>query len=84
MQTVNFTNVRQNLASTLDFVVDNSVPVTVTRQNKEPVVILSMKDYKAIQETIYLMQSQANATRLNRSIEQLERGLGKQRELIEE
>ena len=84
MQTVNFTNVRQNLASTLDFVVDNSVPVTVTRQNKEPVVILSMKDYKAIQETIYLMQSQVNATRLNRSIEQLERGLGKQRELIEE
>ena len=84
MQTFNFSHTRQNLASTFDFVVDNSMPITVTRQNKEPVVIISMKDYRAMEETIYLMQSQENAKRLNRAIEQLESGLGKQRELIEE
>ncbi len=84
MQTFNFSYTRQNLASTFDFVVDNAMPVTITRQNKEPVVIISMKDYRAMEETIYLMQSQANANRLNRAINQLESGLGKPRKLIEE
>jgi len=84
MKTMNFSHTRQNLASTFDLVVDNCIPVTVTRQNKEPVVIISMKDYRAMEETAYLMQSEANAKRLNRSIAQLEAGLGKQRDLIEE
>jgi len=84
MKTINFSQTRQNLASTFDFVVENSTPVIVTRQNKEPVVIISMKDYQSMIETAYLMQSEANAKRLNRSIAQLEAGLGKKRELIEE
>jgi len=43
-----------------------------------------MKDYRAMEETAYLMQSQANAKRLNRAIAQLEAGEGTQRVLIEE
>jgi len=84
MQTLNFSHTRQNLASTLDAVVDNAMPVIVTRQNKESVVIISMKDYRAMEETAYLMQSEANAKRLNRAIDQLEDGLGKTKELLEE
>ena len=84
MRTINFSQTRQNLASTFDSVVDDCTPVIVTRQNKESVVILSMKDYRAMEETMYLMQSQANAKRLNRAIAQLEAGEGKKRELIEE
>jgi len=83
MQTMNFSQTRQNLASTFDAVVENATPVVVTRQNKESVVIISMKDYRALEETVYLMQSQENAMRLNRSIAQLEEGRGQQRELIE-
>ena len=84
MQTINFSHTRQNLASTFDNVVDNSTPVVVTRQNKESVVIISMKDYRAMEETMYLMQSEANAKRLNRAIAQLEANQGITRELIEE
>ncbi len=84
MQTMNFSYTRQNLASTFDKVVDNCMPVVVTRQNKESVVIISMKDYRAMEETAYLMQSEANAKRLNRAISQLEAGQGKRRDLIEE
>jgi antitoxin YefM len=51
MQTLNFSHTRQNLASTLGDVVDNAMPVIVTRQNKESVVIISMKDYRAMEET---------------------------------
>jgi antitoxin YefM len=84
MQTINFSHTRQNLASTFDSVVENHIPVVVTRQNKEPVVIISMQDFRAMEETAYLMQSEANAKRLNRSIAQLESGQGTVRELIEE
>ena len=84
MQTINFSHTRQNLASTFDSVVDNCMPVVVTRQNKESVVTISMKDYRAMEETMYLMQSQSNAKRLNRAIAQLEAGRGTTRELIEE
>ena len=84
MQTINFSHTRQNLASTFDNVVDNCMPVIVTRQNKESVVIISMKDYRAMEETMHLMQSEANAKRLNRAIAQLEAGQGTTRELIEE
>ena len=81
---MNFSQTRQNLASTFDAAVDDCMPIIVTRQNKEPVVIISLKDYRAMEETAYLLQSEANAKRLNRSIAQLEAGLGMQKELIEE
>ena len=81
---MNFSQTRQNLASTFDAVVNDCMPIIVTRQNKEPVVIISLKDYRAMEETAYLLQSEANAKRLNRSIAQLEAGLGMQKELIEE
>jgi antitoxin YefM len=84
MKTMNFSQTRQNLASTFDAVVDDCMPIIVTRQNKEPVVIISLKDYRAMEETAYLLRSEANAKRLNRSIAQLEAGLGMQKELIEE
>jgi len=83
MQTLNFSYTRQNLASTLDDVVDNAMPVIVTRQNKESVVIISMKDYRAMEETAYLMQSAVNAERLNRAIDQLENGQGETKALLE-
>ena len=83
MQTATFSQTRQNLASTMDMVVNNHIPITVTRQNKEPVVMISLEDYNAMSETAYLMQSITNATRLNGAIEQLESGLGISKGLVE-
>ncbi len=84
MRTETFSSARKNLASTMDYVVSNHTPVTITRQNKEPVVMISLEDYRAIRETAYLMQSRANADRLNRAIDELESGRGVQKELIED
>ena len=84
MQTMTFSQTRQHLASTFDAVVQNATPILVTRQNKEPVVLVSLQDFRAMEETMYLMQSAANAKRLNRSIRQLEAGQGQARTLIEE
>lgn len=84
MQTMTFSQIRQNLATAIDMVVNDHSPIIITRQNKEPVVMLSLDDYKSIEETAYLMQSMTNASRLNSAIAQLEAGQGKARELIEE
>ena len=83
MQTSTFSQARQNLASTMDMVAFNHTPVTITRQNKEPIVMISLEDFKSMEETAYLMQSLNNATRLNQAIEELENGLGQTKELIE-
>ena len=84
MYTETFSDTRKNLASTMDYVVSNHMPVTITRQNKEAVVMISLEDYRAIEETAYLMQSRSNADRLNRAIDDLESGRGVKRELIED
>jgi antitoxin YefM len=84
MQTISFSQMRQNLATAIDTVVNNHSPIIITRQNKEPVVMISLNDYKSIEETAYLMQSMTNATRLNSAIAQLEAGKGNTKELIEE
>jgi antitoxin YefM len=83
MQTLTFSQTRQYLANTMDDVVSNHTPVVITRQNKESVVMISLEDFKAMEETMYLMQSVNNAERLNRSIRQLEAGYGSNKELIE-
>lgn len=84
MYTETFSSARKNLASTMDYVVSNHTPITITRQNKEPVVMISLEDYRSIEETAYLMQSRNNANRLNRAIDELESDRGIQRELIED
>ncbi|PHQ65678.1 MAG: hypothetical protein COB99_02700 [Sulfurimonas sp.] len=83
MKTATFSQARQHLASTMDGVVLDHSPITITRQNKEPVVMISLQDFRAMEETAYLMQSANNASRLNAAIEQLEAGLGNTRDLKE-
>ena len=83
MQTTTFSYARQNLASTMDSIYQNHNPMIITRQNKEPIVMISLSDYKSMEETAYLMQSSNNAQRLNNAIEELENGLGLKKELIE-
>jgi len=84
MDAVSYTHLRKNLSSMLDKVNDDHSPVLITRQKGSPAVLISLEDYKSYEETAYLMQSPENAKRINRSIEQIEKGLAKKHELIEE
>jgi antitoxin YefM len=84
MDTINYSTFRSNLASVLDKVNDDHLPVLVTRQNGKPAVILSLEDYNSYEETIYLMASPANARRLNKAISEVEAGNVIQHEMLEE
>ena len=84
MKTMTYSESRARYAETLDAVVNDAEPVVITRAGHEPVVIVSKRDYESLVETAYLLRSPANARRLLASIERLERGRGKVRDLIDE
>ncbi|WP_405099602.1 type II toxin-antitoxin system Phd/YefM family antitoxin [Micromonospora sp. NBC_01412] len=83
MRTVNFTQLRQNLAAELDAVINDAEEVVVTRSGHEPVVIVPLAEYEAMKETEYLLRSPSNAAVLRRSIAELEEGDAAERELID-
>ncbi len=81
MDTITYSSARANLARTMDRVCDDHEPVIITRNGEQSVVMLSLEDFKALEETAYLLRSPANARRLLSAIEQLSQGGGQAREL---
>jgi antitoxin YefM len=66
----------------MEKVCDNHAPVIITRQHQRSVVMISLEDYQALEETAYLLRSPKNARRLLESIAELESGGGRERELL--
>jgi antitoxin YefM len=83
MDVLTFTDTRKHLKDVMDRVVENHAPTLVTRQKAEPVVMVSLADWNAMEETMHLLASRANATRLLRSVEELNAGKGAAHDLIE-
>ncbi len=83
MKAITYTAARQNLAKVMEGVCSNHQPVIVTRANNDSVVVLSLEEYEALEETVHLLRSPANARRLLASMLELEEGKGIGRELID-
>ncbi|HBN27144.1 MAG TPA: type II toxin-antitoxin system prevent-host-death family antitoxin [Desulfobacteraceae bacterium] len=83
MRAITYTSARNNLASTMKKVCDDHDPIIVTRKNNEAVILMSLEDYEALNETAYLLQSPENAKRLIDSIKELNAGEGQERESFE-
>lgn len=74
MDAVSYSAARARLAEMMKRVCDDHAPVMITRQNERTVVMLSLEDYEAIEETAYLLRSPANAARLAQSLDQAAEG----------
>ncbi|MDQ7090450.1 MAG: type II toxin-antitoxin system prevent-host-death family antitoxin [Methylococcales bacterium] len=83
MDTISYTAIRANLSKTMKQVCNDHAPIIITRKRETPVVMLSLEDYHALEETAYLLCSPANARNLLESIESLETGKGIEQNLIE-
>jgi antitoxin YefM len=83
MEAITYTSARQNLAKTMEKVCRDHAPVIITRNSENSVVIMSLEDYEALEETAYLLRSPKNTSRLMESITQLENGKGTEKELAE-
>ncbi|MDO8799778.1 type II toxin-antitoxin system Phd/YefM family antitoxin [Phenylobacterium sp.] len=82
MDVLSYSDTRANLKEVMDRVVADRAPVVVTRKRGESVVMVSLADWNAMEETLHLMSSPANAQRLAEAVRQLEAGEGSERELI--
>jgi antitoxin YefM len=84
MRTKSYSELRQNLASTLDSVTEDHEPVIITRDRGKPAaVLISLEDFASYEESRYLLQSPRNADRLLKAIAELEAGEGAERKLAE-
>ncbi len=84
MRTTSFSDLRKNLAATMDGVADDHEPVLITRSGGKPAaVLMSLEDYASYEETQHLLRSPKNAERLVRAVRELEQGEGRERPLSE-
>lgn len=83
MDAISYTAARGQLSKTMEQVCEDHSPIIITRSKAPSVVMLSLEDYEALQETAYLLRSPSNARRLLESMAELEQGGGQQKELLE-
>lgn len=81
MDAITYTAARASLAHTMDRVCEDHEPLIITRSGQQSVVMMSLEDFKALQETAYLLRGPKNARRLLEAIASLEGGHGKERRL---
>ncbi len=83
MDAITYSTARAKLADTMDRVCDDHEPIIITRNGEQAVVMMSLDDFTALEETAYLLRSPKNARRLLDSIAALEAGRGEVRSLVE-
>lgn len=76
MNVISYTAARENLAATMDKVCEDHAPIVITRNRNQAVVMMSLEDFEALEETAYLLSSPKNAKRIMSAIAQLEAGKG--------
>lgn len=83
MDAITYSTARARLASTMDRVCNDHEALIITRNGDQSVVMLSLEDFKAMEETAYLLRNPVNAKRLVSAIAQLSAGQGVQHTLTE-
>jgi antitoxin YefM len=74
MNTIAYSNIRKDFVNIMEKVCEKHDPVIITRKNSKSIVMLSLEDYNALEETMYLLRSPANAAELRASIAEFEEG----------
>jgi len=83
MDAITYTAARAQLARNMNRVCENHEPLIITRNSQQSVVMLSLADYQALEETAYLLRSPNNAKRLLDAVIELNAGNGRERALAE-
>ena len=81
MDTITYSSARANLASTMDRVCNDHQALIITRNGEQAVVMLSLEDFQALEETAHLLRNPTNARRLLSATAQLNAGKGVARKL---
>ncbi len=74
MDIVTYSETRNNLKAIMDRVVNDHVPIAITRQRGKPVVMVDLDDWNSMNETRYLLATPNNARALLESIADADAG----------
>lgn len=83
MQVISFSAARSQLKGVIDRVVSDRDAILIQRRDGKNTVILSEATYNAMVETLYLLQSPANAARLAQAVLQDQQGQALRRNSLE-
>ena len=83
MDIITYSDARAHLKGVMDRAIHDNQEIVVTRKKGEAVVIMSLEAWNAVHETLHLLSTPNNASRLRTSIAQLDAQNGKERKLIE-
>ena len=79
MKTFSYNDSAGQLTEILDYVEAHREEAMITRAGHESIVVLPLSEYESLRETMYLMNSLANARRLMDLIAHLEQHIHKTR-----
>ena len=64
MDSISYTAARNSLAKTMERVCNDHAPVAITRKGEGAVVMISMEDYQALEETAAGLPTSSEAQRI--------------------
>jgi antitoxin YefM len=68
MQSISYTDARNQLAGLMETASRDREPITITRNGAGKVVLLAIEEYEAMETTLHLFSTRANATQLQQSL----------------
>ncbi len=83
MKVVNYTELRLNLKHWLNSVIDDVDAVIIKRKDQKDLVLISLEEYNALNETNYLLSGKNREVLLD-SIAEAEKGEKQFKEIVEE
>lgn len=83
MEVLNYTEFRLNLKASLDAVTKDAETLIINRGKNDNAVLISLKEYNSLLETIHLSSTKKNLHRLNAAIERDNAGVFESHELID-
>lgn len=84
MDAITTNQAKSNLDSLVDRVIANMQPTILCNENGNKAVLISLDEFSAWQETMYLLSNPVNASRLLASIQSAESGRVFKKSLVEE
>jgi len=84
MQVLNYTEFRRSMKAKLDQVSDDGDTVIISRSENKNVVLISLREYNSLKETLHLFSSEQNRDRLIKAVDRANRGEFENHTLLEE
>ena len=84
MQVVNYSEFRREMKAKLDQVSDDNDTIIINRSQNKNVVLISLREYNSLMETLHLLGPEKNRNRLMAAIERTNKGEFESHDLLDE